>query len=171
MDISKLPVGTIIDVIWDDKRKRLPWLDYTKRYIHIEPSWWAHGSEGVDSSAKIAAGAKIVKVLVPKYTEKEVEVEVLDSTEKKYLKTLLKPLRVVRYVSKREEYDKEKDKMVEYLSFRDFGYRELFRLPAFEKGSKYTGMEKDRYYKVTELDIGIGEYYTMAQGREFEFKL
>lgn len=158
MDISKLPVGTIIEVIWNDKRASLPWLDYKKRYIHIEPNWWAHGSNGVDSSSKIAAGAKIVKVLVPKYTEREVEV--LDSAEKKYLKTLLKPLKEVRYVSKREEYDKENDKMVEYLSFRDFGYKELFRLPAFEKGSKYTGMERDRYYKVTELDLGIEEKYT-----------
>lgn len=165
-DLERLPIGTIIEVIWDYNRpKLLTWLDYTKRYIHIEPAWWAHGSNGVDSTAKIAAGAKIVKILVPKYTEKEVEI--LDSTEKKYLKTLLKPLKEVRYISKREEYNKENDKMVEYLSFRDFGYRELFRLPAFEKHSKYTGMEKDRYYKVTELGIGIYDEYTCGG----EFKL
>ena len=79
--------------------------------------------------------------------------QVLDEAEREYLKTVLEPFREeVDYVKKikhhmidNETYNKE------YLYIKL--YDGEFTFPDFDPGKMYAGMERDREYKLDELEI------------------
>lgn len=79
--------------------------------------------------------------------------QILDEQEREYLKTVLEPFREeVDYVKKikhhmidNETYNKE------YLYIKL--YDGEFTFPDFDPGKMYAGMERDREYKLDELEI------------------
>lgn len=87
-----------------------------------------------------------LKILMCYYSE-----DILDETEKKYLKGVIRPFRnQVSYIIKKEYYG------YEYISIE---YKEITNsinyiyLPNFKSNTMYKGMEIDREYSLKELGI------------------
>ena len=77
--------------------------------------------------------------------------QILDYTEREYLKMVLKPFHeVVEYVKKIKNGDKE----YLFILFYDNG---AFFFPDFDSGTMYSGMELNRKYSLDELGITYEE--------------
>lgn len=78
------------------------------------------------------------------------EKEILDDTEKRYLKAVIRPFKNrVRYISKEDCYDGDC-----YISIGlDNG--EDINLPYFKKRTMYNGMEEDKKYTLKELGLDV----------------
>ena len=78
---------------------------------------------------------------------------ILDDVEREYLKTILKPFREeVEYVRKFGDKPKADGTYVKeflYISFHDGN----FAFPYFDSGKMYSGMERNKKYKLDELGI------------------
>ena len=83
--------------------------------------------------------------------------QVLDDTEREYLKTVLKPFHEkVKYVEKVPAHVFDEDNWEEYVFVAFYG-RDLFAFPNFDAGSMYAGMELNKEYKLDELGITYEE--------------
>ena len=91
----------------------------------------------------------IVKVERPKYeTVFERKEEILDNTEKNYLRSVIRPFRdKVKTIEKNIMDDKE------YISINLESWLDSFSLPIFKKGTMYKGMKKDKKYTLEELGL------------------
>lgn len=78
------------------------------------------------------------------------EKEILDDTEKRYLKAVIRPFKNrVRYITKEDCYDGDC-----YISIGlDNG--EYINLPYFKKRTMYNGMEEDKEYTLKELKLDV----------------
>ena len=77
-----------------------------------------------------------------------VEKEILDDTEKEYLKNVIKPFKnIIRYITKRN-YNCEKKYIV--ININD---GETINFPIFKKETMYKGMEEHKKYTLKELDL------------------
>lgn len=92
----------------------------------------------------------IVKVERPtKYeTVFERKEEILDNTEKNYLRSVIRPFRnEVKTIEKNIMDDKE------YICINLKNWLDTFTLPRFKKGTMYKGMKKDKKYTLEELGL------------------
>ena len=91
----------------------------------------------------------IVKVERPKYeTVFERKEEILDNTEKNYLRSVIRPFRdKVKTIEKDIMNDKE------YICINLKNWLDTFTLPRFKKGAMYKGMKKDKKYTLEELGL------------------
>ena len=75
--------------------------------------------------------------------------EILDDTEKRYLKAVIRPFKNrINYISKEECYDGD---CYIYIDLDD----ENISLPYFKKNSMYNGMEEDKRYTLKELELDV----------------
>lgn len=78
-------------------------------------------------------------------------VEILDSTEKKYLAAVIKPFRDnIRYIEKRQNGAGQEHINIMH---NDGFYDTLITLPAFKSGTMYVGMKEKRFYSLEELGL------------------
>lgn len=78
------------------------------------------------------------------------EKEILDDTEKRYLKAVIRPFKNrVRYISKEDCYDGDC-----YISI-GLDHGEDINLPYFKKRTMYNGMEEDKKYTLKELGLDV----------------
>ena len=88
-------------------------------------------------------------ILTGKY--KIIKKPILDETEKRYLRNVIKPFR-----NKIEYIAKYTDEGEEYISliYRDLSDRKIeIAFPSFKKGTMYKGMELDKEYSLEELGL------------------
>lgn len=75
---------------------------------------------------------------------------ILDETEKRYLKSIIRPFKnKVNHISKEDCYDGDC-----YISISLNNAEEIF-LPNFKKGTMYNGMEEDKEYTLKELKLDV----------------
>lgn len=91
----------------------------------------------------------IVKVERPKYeTVFERKEEILDNTEKNYLRSVIRPFRdKVKTIEKDIMDDKE------YICINLKNWLDTFTLPRFKKGAMYKGMKVNKKYTLEELGL------------------
>lgn len=78
------------------------------------------------------------------------EKEILDDTEKRYLKAVIRPFKNrVRYISNKEWYDGDR-----YI-FIVLDSGEHIALPYFKKGTMYNGMKDNKEYTLKELGLDV----------------
>ena len=78
------------------------------------------------------------------------EKEILDDTEKRYLKSIIRPFKdKVRHISK------ETTSGGEYYIYIDLDDEEDIKLPYFKKETMYNGMEEDKRYTLKELGLDV----------------
>ncbi len=78
------------------------------------------------------------------------EKEILDDTEKRYLKAVIRPFKNrVNHISKEECYDGDC-----YISI-ELDNDENINLPYFKKETMYNGMEEDKRYTLKELKLDV----------------
>ena len=146
-DLKKAPIGTKITfesgiiLIKVDKENYKEIKEYgTTRYIEL--------LKGLKDNWQFMNQGKIIKIEEPKYTTVyECEPEILDNTEKRYLKDVIRPFRDrVKYIEKRNisrgDYIRI---MIQDTNICD--------LPYFEKDTMYKGMKLYRHYTLKELGI------------------
>lgn len=74
----------------------------------------------------------------------------LDDTEKRYLKNIIKPFREqVCWIKKKEVISISEEERIEIFVNGD----DDICLPSFEKGEMYIGMKRDKLYTVEELGL------------------
>lgn len=114
---------------------------------------WVFNSEDIEYVVK----QKHFKSLPSNYTG-TIEVEngfiqekrILDETEKRYLKSIIRPFKnKVNHISKEDCYDGDC-----YISI-ELDNNEDINLPYFKKGTMYNGMEKDKGYTLKELGLDV----------------
>lgn len=77
------------------------------------------------------------------------EKEILDETEKRYLKSIIRPFKnKVNHISKEDCYDGDC-----YISI-DLDDEDI-NLPYFKKGTMYNGMEENKKYTLKELGLDV----------------
>ena len=91
----------------------------------------------------------IVKVERPTYeTVFERKEEILDNTEKNYLRSVIRPFRnEVKTIEKNIMDDKE------YICINLKNWLDTFTLPRFKKGTMYKGMRVNKKYTLEELEL------------------
>lgn len=78
------------------------------------------------------------------------EKEILDDTEKRYLKAVIRPFKnKVSHISKEDCYDGDC-----YISI-ELDDEEDIKLPYFKKETMYNGMEEDKRYTLKELGLDV----------------
>lgn len=78
------------------------------------------------------------------------EKEILDDTEKRYLKAVIRPFKnKVNHISKEDCYDGDC-----YISI-ELNDEEDINLPYFKKETMYNGMEEDKKYTLKELELDV----------------
>jgi hypothetical protein len=85
-----------------------------------------------------------------RYKFEIIEEPILTDKEREYLKAVIKPFKVTS-IRKYEDYENEEYIRVE-VEIKDGTYA-CIEFPDFKKGTRYKGMELDRYYTVEELDL------------------
>ena len=146
-DFKKSPIGTKVTfesgiiLIKVDKENYKEIKEYgTTRYIEL--------LKGLKDNWQFMNQGKIIKIEEPTYkTVYEVKPEILDNTEKRYLKDVIRPFRDrVKYIEKRNisrgDYIRI---MIQDTNICD--------LPYFEKDTMYKGMKLYRHYTLKELGI------------------
>ena len=77
------------------------------------------------------------------------EKEILDDTEKRYLKEVIRPFKnKINHISKEECYDGD---CFIFIKLEN----EEINLPYFKKGTMYNGMEEDKKYTLKELGLDV----------------
>lgn len=77
------------------------------------------------------------------------EKEILDETEKKYLKSIIRPFKnKINHISKEDCYDGD---CYIYIDLDD----DSISLPIFKKGTMYNGMEDNKEYTLKELGLDV----------------
>lgn len=146
-DFKKSPIGTKVTfesgiiLIKVDKENYKEIKEYgTTRYIEL--------LKGLKDNWQFMNQGRIIKIEEPTYkTVYEVKPEILDNTEKRYLKDVIRPFRDrVKYIEKRNisrgDYIRI---MIQDTNICD--------LPYFEKDTMYKGMKLYRHYTLKELGI------------------
>ena len=146
-DFKKSPIGTKVTfesgiiLIKVDKENYKEIKEHgTTRYIEL--------LKGLKDNWQFMNQGKIIKIEEPTYkTVYEVKPEILDNTEKRYLKDVIRPFRDrVKYIEKRNisrgDYIRI---MIQDTNICD--------LPYFEKDTMYKGMKLYRHYTLKELGI------------------
>ena len=146
-DLKKAPIGTKVTfesgiiLIKVDKENYKEIKEYgTTRYIEL--------LKGLKDNWQFMNQGKIIKIEEPTYkTVYEVKPEILDNTEKRYLKDVIRPFRDrVKYIEKRNisrgDYIRI---MIQDTNICD--------LPYFEKDTMYKGMKLYRHYTLKELGL------------------
>lgn len=146
-DLKKSPIGTKVTfesgiiLIKVDKENYKEIKEHgTTRYIEL--------LKGLKDNWQFMNQGKIIKIEEPTYkTVYEVKPEILDNTEKRYLKDVIRPFRDrVKYIEKRNisrgDYIRI---MIQDTNICD--------LPYFEKDTMYKGMKLYRHYTLKELGI------------------
>lgn len=92
--------------------------------------------------------------------ELEIEKQILNDVEKRYLENVLKPFKDrILFAKKTTAYNIDDD--YEYVCFKvvapDYEDYNYLVLPYFIKGTMYEGMELDKEYKVEELGLFEGD--------------
>ena len=78
------------------------------------------------------------------------EKEILDDTEKRYLKAVIRPFKNrVRYISKATWFWSENEFI--YINLNN----DVIALPCFKKGTMYSGMEIKKEYTLKELGLDV----------------
>lgn len=78
------------------------------------------------------------------------EKEILDETEKRYLKSIIRPFKnKVNHIFKEGCYGGDC-----YISI-ELDNKENINLPYFKKGTMYNGMEEDKKYTLKELELDV----------------
>ena len=84
----------------------------------------------------------------PTSIESIVHPQILDDTEKRYLKGVIRPFRdKVLYIAKRSIMDRRKEHI--YIDLT----HDVITLPCFMKGTMYKGMKTDKEYTLEELGL------------------
>lgn len=116
-----------------------------------------HSWSGLESELVLVREPKHFKSLPSNYTGTiEVEngfiqeKEILDDTEKRYLKAVIRPFKnKVNHISKEDCYDGDC-----YISI-ELDDEEDINLPYFKKETMYNGMEEDKRYTLKELGLDV----------------
>ena len=146
-DLKKTPIGTKVTF---EKGRTLIKID-EDYYREIEKNGIFRDLlelEGLKDNYNFLNQGKIIKIEEPTYkTVYEVKPEILDNTEKRYLKDVIRPFRDrVKYIEKRNisrgDYIRI---MIQDTNICD--------LPYFEKDTMYKGMKLYRHYTLKELGI------------------
>lgn len=97
----------------------------------------------------------IVKVERPTYeTVFERKEEILDNTEKNYLRSVIRPFRDrVKTIEKDIIDDMDDMDNGEYISINFEDFLDSFSLPTFKKGTMYKGMKLNKEYTLKELGL------------------
>ena len=97
----------------------------------------------------------IVKVERPTYeTVFERKEEILDNTEKNYLRSVIRPFRDrVKTIEKDIIDDMDDMDNGEYISINFEDFLDSFSLPTFKKGTMYKGMKLNKKYTLEELGL------------------
>lgn len=89
--------------------------------------------------------------------ELEIEKPILDDVEKRYLESIFRPFKNrVMYVEKIFRFGYEQIRYRVSLPVEKHG-NESCKLPAFDKGIMYKGMEYDKKYSIEELELFEGD--------------
>ena len=97
----------------------------------------------------------IVKVERPTYkTVFERKEEILDETEKRYLKQVIRPFKdKVKTIEKNIIDDMDDIDNGEFITINFKNYLDSFSLPTFKKETMYKGMKIDKQYTLEELEL------------------
>lgn len=148
-DLKKAPVGTKITfesgiiLIKVDKENYKEIKEYgTTRYIEL--------LKGLKDNWQFMNQGKIIKIEEPEYkTVYECKPEILDNTEKRYLKDVIRPFRDrVNNIRKVKSYTNNKSEYI-IISIGN----ENITLPYFEENTMYKGMRLNKEYTLKELGI------------------
>lgn len=142
-DLKKSPIGT--KITFEDKkiniRKNEEWFtgECSREIADLKNLKDNYGERG-----------KIIKIEEPTYqTVYEVKLEVLDQTEKRYLRNFIAPFKdSVETIRRLYSPTKEKD----YIQIRYKDDRPT-NLPYFESNTMYKNMEINKNYTLEELDL------------------
>ncbi len=146
-DLKKSPIGTKItfengNILMKTKKDGNQFTDNGSKNRAIEDlkklrDNWAGGAYG-----------KIIKIEEPEY-KPVYDTEILDNTEKRYLKNIIRPFRdKVEYITKTVNVTGELEH-INIILKRDTG----LVFPNFEKGTMYRGMEIGKQYTLSGLGI------------------
>lgn len=143
-DLRKSPIGTKITfengvvVVKDDEDI----FENASEKVDLEDLKGLKDNYGYDG--------KIIKIEEPEYkVVYDAKVEILDNTEKRYLKNIIRPFRdKVEYITKTVNVSGEYEH-INIIFKRDTG----LVFPNFEKGIMYKGMEIGKQYTLLELGI------------------
>lgn len=148
-DLKKAPVGTKVTfesgiiLIKVDKENYKEIKEYgTTRYIEL--------LKGLKDNWQFMNQGKIIKIEEPEYkTVYECKPEILDNTEKRYLKDVIRPFRDrVNNIRKVKSYTNNKSEYI-IISIGN----ENITLPYFEENTMYKGMRLNKEYTLKELGI------------------
>lgn len=142
-DLKKSPVGTKVTMedgevfIKDD-------IDYFENAIS------GFANEYIKRDFKIIDSGKIIKIEEPKYTTVyESKPEILDETEKRYLRGVIRPFRdKIRGIAKKIDGFKEEN----FISMEVMNDIDI-NLPSFKKDTMYKGMKINKVYTLEELGL------------------
>lgn len=143
-DLKKSPIGTKIT------------FENGRVFVKDDEDIFENASEKVDLEDleglkdNYDYNGKIIKIEEPDYKPVyDTETEILDNTEKRYLKNIIRPFRdKVDYITKTINASGELEH-INIIFKRDTGL--IF--PNFEKGTMYKGMEIGKQYTLSELGI------------------
>lgn len=143
-DLKKSPIGTKIT------------FENGKVFVKDDEDTFENLSEGIDLEDlkglkdNYDDNGKIIKIEEPEYkVVYDTKAEILDNTEKRYLKNIIRPFRdKVEYITKTVNVSGEYEH-INIIFKRDTG----LVFPNFVKGTMYKGMEIGKQYTLEELGI------------------
>ena len=125
---------------YDLKKLKVTWVDHESIEIYADDRVYR-----LDSNSDAVLLRGLVNWLEAEYKE-----PILDEKEKEYLSAVIRPWRdKVKGIFK-TAYNEYEYIVIEYY---DNDYLQAIRLPLFEKGTMYKGMELIREYTLKELGI------------------
>ena len=150
-DLKESPIGTKVTfesgiiLIKVDKENYKEIKEHgTTRYIEL--------LKGLKDNWQFMNQGRIIKIEEPTYkTVYEVKPEILDNTEKRYLKDVIRPFRdKVKYICK---YHHTSVTNEEFICICFLNSNGLMLLPYFKEHSMYKGMKIDKEYALEELGL------------------
>ena len=143
-DLKKSPIGTKITF------ENGVFLIKNRANRYENSSYWREDKDFKEMEDVIGTLGKIIKIEEPEYKKVyEYKPEILDETEKRYLRGVIRPFREkVRDI----EIIQDKSMSREFITirFKDDGDLDF---PYFQINTMYKGMEKDKKYTLEELGL------------------
>lgn len=147
-DLKKSPIGT--KVIFE--RGEVLVKCSAKRYENV--SKWRDEDDLLRMKDECGTLGKIIKIEEPTYTTVyEANKEILDEAEKRYLKQVIRPYKIVNSIQKYIFLDKKLAKIQIFVpDIRGTGCWSI-DLPPFKKDTMYKNMEDNKSYTLEELGL------------------
>lgn len=143
-DLKKAPIGT--KITFENGKVLIK----DRPNFYESPNTYRYNGDLENLKDNNGAYGKIIKIEEPTYkVVYDIETEILNNTEKRYLKNIIRPFRYkVEYITKTVNVTGEYEH-INIIFKRDTG----LVFPNFEKDTMYKGMEIGKQYTLAELGI------------------